>query len=320
MKKILGAISGAIVFLSVSAQAQEFVHHFDKGFTVAVLERTVPKADRKSLTKNLREYFVSQPKSNKLGRGLVDEKNKIVFGYNLEVKPMADSNKFSVTIRSDGTAFGIEDKYRSFEIKSLPETPGTIVVNDGDTIALDLLEHAESNVRIQDLIKVTRERKEDGGYFLEFEEPQDFSIQDVQMQLVSYKVYINGKFVDRKVPLFSTISHAVEFSFKNRGRIIMSPFPDEKYGLTKIGRIEDNKIVINYKGDKYEIVSEVSIMGNGKKWNLWGLFRPETESAKAYPGRLAFTTKEVNSLSEFFEDSKDKRNVNVINFDRKQSN
>ena len=207
--------------------------------------------------------------------------------------------------------------------------PGTLLVGDGDAIVIDILENPKTNGKIQDFIKVTREKRR-SGYFLDLAEPKNFSLSDVSFQLTDFKVFFKDKPLEEKTR--SLNSAFVSFYIKEIGTFIFSPFENEKYSLAKIGFIENEKIVFKHKGSAFRIVSAGLVLGAPGKWNLWGKFIPETEKQKQEGaegqrvwnsmGRtgkvpIRFVTKSRKNLASFFEPSTNppKRRRNVLSFD-----
>jgi hypothetical protein len=303
MNKILLA---AMIISACAMQAfaqREFTVETE-GTVIAVLSKTTPTVAEMALRKNIFEYGYIPKNKKGFTHGYVDTKNQMIFCYDLEFGKGANPKQFFVSIKPAENCYS-EDKYKDFKKISLPKYLDNVAVNDGDTIVLDILKNSQTGAMIQDLIKVTSERKPLGGYFSELDEAKDFSIDDVQFQIVDYDVYINDKLVENKYPNapnrrpLAVVGSAIGFTFNKRGSFMFSPFPNQKLNLEKLGVIEDNKLFFNRNGDTYKIVSKVSILGNGRKWNVWGRFEPFDAAEEQMPDWMVYRTAAGNSIAGF---------------------
>jgi len=324
MKKTLVILIVSIT-ISLNVYGQDIVTNFESGINLALLERTVPPTNNQDFF--LDTFILQHIKSNRLGRAIVDRENKVVFGYKLRVKEMENPGKFEVEIKSDSNILSYDPRYKDFARKSLT-VPGKITVNDGDTIVLDILKNPETNGKIQDLIKITRERKTSTGYFSEFRKPKDFTLNDLSLQLINFKLYLGDKLLEQKPR--NAVAPIVAPYIKGFGTFVLSPIEDKKGMLKKIGIIDDNKIIVNFKGKSLRIVSENSILGKPGKWNLWGKFEPETEKQRKkfdvktdekgnfyVEGAPKFIFQATQSSESYFETKKKspvKRRRNILRF------
>lgn len=303
--------------LSFQIYGQETARRFDNGITVAVMSKTIPPVtdpNLLTLAPLLEKDFTNAKRMN---RSILDTKNKLSYDYSLEVIADEKSDKFTVKFKLEtenllskaitmmnqtrkeandsgnknlkevmdlsGKIFDeVVPMFQGYQPKSLPKYPDEVVVNDGDTIVLDILQDPKTGAKVQDLIRVTRENKKD-GYFVDLEKPRDFSLNDLQMNLEDAQIFINGKLSNPRVAgnLIAFTGKGANVMLVNQEEtIVLAPTENQKTKFEKIGTIEDNKLIFTHNGVKYKIVSKVSILGKAGKWNLWGSIQPAVEKAK----------------------------------------
>ena len=270
-----------------AAKAQSGAIQFSDGITVAIKTETVPPNDKNPLG-NIYSSGTGYT-NNTVHRVMTDAKNKIYFGYDLMVEKQGETGKFLVTIKplskSPAELFRQNSvDYKGFTAKSLPKYPGTIVIDDGDLITLDILENPQTQAKISDIIKITSKSHKFGNYFSEREKAEDFSIDDVQLHLDKPEISFNGQ---KTVHGAGASGNFVWAYIPGKGRFIFSFRPQPEYDFQKAGTISDNKILFEYAGEKYEIVNKSAVLGSGGKWNLWVMFdqnyQPsDSESAASY--------------------------------------
>lgn len=266
--------------LSVSVAAQdELFFKLKGGITVAARMETVPQVADKKYLENLGDYAIWADST--FTRYITDSKSKILFGYELEILSENEPGKFRIAIRPL-SRIGL-DSLKDYKVMSIPKYPGDITVNDGDTISLGILENPQTKIEIVEYIKITRADKRFGGYFSERKLPKDFTLDDIQLKLSDFKIFSNNvKFSENERQVFGQV---LFFSVPDKGRFILSPFPQKGYDFQKIGIITDNKLTFTFNGDKYEIFSKSTILGDGGTWNVWVMHDSafQTPVAKNFP-------------------------------------
>ncbi len=268
-------ILGVGFFSDVKAQQSSV--RFKSGITIAI-KTEIKSADSKNKTPGSFGYSVSTSTSeNTMHRLLTDKKNKLYFGYDVTVIPQAEKDKFKVSIKPLSIDPNkLLTNLDNLTVQVLPKYPDEILVGDGDTITLEILENPQTRVKVFDLIKITTENQVGGNYFLESKTARDFTVDDVELQMSNLEVFVNGE----KIGKGGGVSGAnIYFYLPEKGRFIMSVFPRNGFNLQKIGVIENNKISFTFNGDNYKFVSSAPILGSGGKWNLWVLHDPEYRSS-----------------------------------------
>ena len=310
MNKLL-CVLVSILVISINLKAQDsLAFKFDNGINVAFKSRTIPPASEDELRKQYQESGYFNPKDiSSIVRTYTNDEDKISFNYGMEIAPNVDGKTFTVTFKAKKNQIIKSDSTdtTAYQTKSLPNYPSNIVINDGDTIVLDILQNPKTGAKIQDLIKITRENKPFDNYFSEFEEPADFSLSDVQLQLADFKLYINGNLVERP-STHSIRARFAGFEFNKYGLLVLTPTPVKGYDFKKVGVINENKLSFTLNGDKFEIVSSVMILGLGKKWNLWAAVLPREHNDYQIPENIGFITHPSNKMEEFVPTSNSNNN------------
>lgn len=270
-----------VFFNEIKAQGGSI--RFNKsGVTIAIKTEVTTTGSTISMLDNFRELSISSSE-NTIHRLLTNHKNKIYFGYDLEIVPQAEKGKFKVSIKplsiNPSTLLGNElENFDNLIAQVLPKYPDDILLEDGDTITLEILENLQTKTKILDRIKIITKNITDGNYFLKGQIARDFTINDVELRLTNFEVFVNGV----KSGTGGGMSGAnIYYYFRDKGRFIMSPFPRQGFDLQKIGVIEGNKISFTFNGDNYKFVSTSPILGTGGKWNLWVLHDPNYRSTFA---------------------------------------
>lgn len=261
------------------SKGQQGMFLLNNGTTVLIKTETNPADDS---AKSLGNIYTSNS-GNLVHRIMTDKKNKIYFGYDLLVEKQDKSERFKVSFKplskkpfdfgKDNTnvsGFNYYSQFEDFKEKKLPNYPKDIVIEDGDTLTLDLLENPKTKTKISDLIKIVSNSSDFGYQFITEDKPaRDFSFEDIMLRLVKPKININ----DKRYDTGGSVAGNVNWIYiHGKGRFIFSFHPQPEYSFQKIGVIQDNKILFKFNGDKYEFVSEAPILGQGGKWNLWVMY------------------------------------------------
>jgi hypothetical protein len=263
------------------SKGQQGMFVLDNGTTVLIKTQMTPPGDSKSSLGNI----YSSNSGEVVHRIMTDKENKIYFGYDLLVKKQEKSEKFKVSFKplskkpsdfgknnTKVNGFNYYSQFEDFKEKKLPNYPKDIIVEDGDTITLDLLENPKTNTKISDLIKIVYKSSDFGYQFItEDGSAKDFSLEDVMLRIVRPEISIN----DKKYTTGGSVAGNINWIYiHGKGRFIFSFMQQPEFNFQKIGIIQDNKISFEYNGDKYQFISESPILGQGGKWNLWVMHDP----------------------------------------------
>jgi len=255
---------------------------------------------------------------NSVNRVLVDQKSGVFFGYTLKVEPVSGSNKYRVYLQplsvEQETKIKSSKWYEDAQHANVNAlVPGTIqsgrkpqsqpapsltpvtrfpapqLLEDGDTIAVDVMVNPMTGTRISDRITIS---SKDLPLTSDSRKPaRDFTLDDIEMKISNYRLLINNQMVTQEKPQAGCAGPIVWFYVPGEGRFIFSIKPRAGYDFQRIGAIEDNKIAFSVNGKNFEWQSESPIVGNGGKWNLYVLhdakFEPDYEEYLIDPDEQA---------------------------------
>ena len=226
-------------------------------------------------------FIEAEDRPNLVHRVFVDAKNELFFGYELLVEPAGAARRFRVSVRALSAeyvqalrarpAFARRRLHPSYSAAAFPTVPQ--LVEDGDTIALDVLQNPRTGEKVVDLLTVSAEDPRRQERAPSREPARDLSLEDVHINVFDYKVNVNGATVHRSGggvggPVFW-------FSVGGRGRFIVSLVERPGYPFEKVARVGRHRIAFEWGGETYEIVTGqpvVDIVGN---WNAWVMHDPD---------------------------------------------
>lgn len=299
-KYLLYVLTGLLVCGFIQkANAQQGEIKFANGIIVAI---KVEKNGENQNSSNISTLSASD--ENSIHRVLIDKKNKLYAGYDLEITPTADAEQFEVLIKPlsvnqdiAGAINTIGDS-NNLSLRSIPKYPGKITVKDGDTIALEVLENPQTGEKISDLIKITRKKQESGSYFSDEKMIKGFAINDVKLSIKGFEVYVNGEKV--KFSGGGMIGSVLWVYFPNKGRFIFSPIEQPGYNFQKIGVIDDKQMSFDYEGTNYKLVSNSPILSSGK-WYLWVMADPNYEPSEKNSSNPSLTFGAASNVDGLFD-------------------
>jgi hypothetical protein len=236
---------------------------------------------------------VVKDEGNTLHRLLADEKGRIVFVYDLVITKLESPKRFQVSARPLSTGFEEQLRVQNpVAFQHLAETRSGVPtlahateqqsVKDGETFALDLLINEPLGVKVVDYVTVASE-----SWLLApvpASQPlRDFGLSNVELAVKDYELFLDEQEVLSSASRRNCTGALLWFALPGQGRFVFSLIPYEGYDFRKIGAIENNKIVFNWKGTHYEWISRAPIVGSGGSWNLWVLHDPDYVDIFALP-------------------------------------
>lgn len=226
-------------------------------------------------------FVESGDKPNLVRRVFVDSKDELFFGYELIVERVSDSKQFRVAVRplsveylkqlAARPAFRKRRLHPSFNPSAFSTAPQ--LVGDGDTFALDVLRNPRTGVKIVDVIQVSLSDADADESATE-EPPRDFALEDISLQVKNYELLIDGESV-YKSPGGSLSGPLIWLALRDRGRFVFSLVPRPGYDFRKTARLEGDRIIFEWGGERFEWVSSEAVVGLGGNWNLWVLHDPD---------------------------------------------
>jgi hypothetical protein len=198
-------------------------------------------------------------------RILIENHQKKYFGYDLHVDPLGGG--FSITFKPLTIS---AENLRMFKIDAswkqipLPSYPNVIQVNDGETIALDLMINPSTGQKIVEYVTVNAPSKAPTAV-----PARDLKIEDIQMSLYSPRLRINGKVWDwNGGDAHGEAGGSVLWIYiPERGRFLLSFAP--RSGYRKMGETRATKMKFTWNGEEYELESQAKILPSEGVWNLY---------------------------------------------------
>ncbi len=221
-------------------------------------------------------------------RVLLDGAGKYIFGYDVLIEAVPASKMFNIAvtpldpkIEKELLAGGPGSQPQ--HIPTLPQSAEPQILDDGDSIALDLLVNPRSGLKIVDLVRVSFARE---NLFQEMPRslPKDFTLEAVALRVVDFRLLVDDSLVGAGKPGTDFNGALIWCYVEGEGRFIFSLVPREGYQFKKVGIIADNRIEFSLNGKRFEWLSTASILPTGGTWNLWVLHDP---------GYLPFGTQQV---------------------------
>ncbi|MCA1622216.1 MAG: GWxTD domain-containing protein [Acidobacteria bacterium] len=309
--------AGCLVTAASRAEAQQSSVSFNKtGVSVIFKVETSSSEATKQSSDSL--YYTSYDeteKESRVHRVLADRASGAYFGYDLIVESTSVPAKYKISIKPLSINPPKEMRMNDLTLRLLPKYPAEMIVEDGDTIALDILVNSQTQVKIVDLIKVTTKKPQEASSFsfgtargsgfnpssssvaksgsIDKRAARDFTPNDVTLRLTAPKLLVNGA-----VGAFpgsnwngGMIEGSIIFLYvPGKGRFVFSLFPHDNFNFQKDAVIENNKITFRSDNERYELISKAPIVNNGGNWNLWILNDP------AYKPDLAFSSTDDDNI------------------------
>ncbi|MDQ4123886.1 MAG: GWxTD domain-containing protein [Acidobacteriota bacterium] len=281
-----------------AAAQQSSVSFNKKGISVVFkIETSSPESTKQSLGGVYFTGYNETEKESRVHRVLGDRAGGVYFGYDLVIETQAESNKFKVSVRPLSINPPEQMRLGDLTARSLPKYPEDMIVEDGDTIALDVLVNPQTKVKIVDLITITTKKPRtasdvssfttttaSGGFgsgrsenFSNRQKPRDFTPNDVKLRLTSPKLFVNGSLSQIRGSQWEGIieGSVISLYIPEKGRFIFSLFPQENFNFRKDAILENSKIVFHANGERYELISSAPISSEGGNWSLWMLNDPD---------------------------------------------
>lgn len=208
-------------------------------------------------------------------RSMIDDTTHTIVGYDLYAEPAGAPDRFLVRIEP------LTKTMTAGNVIPLPKYPAPQIVNEGDTIALDLLASPDGKQKLVDYIEIAR--KLDPPPAKPGPAPRDFTLDDGPLALhfeSPTAFYIDGRKFAGMVGFTGKPGATLWFAIPDRpGRFILSLAPHARF--RRAGVIRDNVLTFEDGGNAYEYRASAPILGAGKAWNLYVFHDPSYQPKPA---------------------------------------
>lgn len=286
--KTVAILFGLLLLPGLGAAQEDTRRHLvvplaEGGFVAFKSETAWAGTTKKSIAvQALQGEFRSQAfvdKDHVIHRVLVDAAGKYVFGYDLVIQAVPASKTFNIGVKPldvqiESKLLASNSDGQPARIATLPQSAEPQILDDGDSIALDLLVNQNTGVKIVDLVRVSFDRTnlwDDNPRTL----PRDFTLDAVALTLMDFRLLIDGNLVAAGKPGTNFAGALLWCYVEGQGRFIFSLVPRDGYQFHKVGIINENRIEFTVLGKHYEWLSSSPILPSGGTWNVWVLHDPK---------------------------------------------
>jgi hypothetical protein len=203
--------------------------------------------------------------SNTNHRILEDMDQKRFFGYDLQVNALG-SGRFQLNFKPLTVTASM---HKWMDLDGWTEIPLTSVlaskqVNDGETVAVDLMVNPGTGEKIVEYITVGSPSGSNGT-------ARDFQMNDVQMSLASPQLRLNGKYMEwNHGDAHGTASGSMIWVYvPDRGRFLISFTPHAELGFRQAGEVRGSQIKFVWNDETYELKGTERIMPADGAWNVY---------------------------------------------------
>jgi hypothetical protein len=214
--------------------------------------------------------------NDRIHRSMFDKTGGVYFGYNLGVEPAGPPKSYRVVIEPlSGDRISIHTPAGELLTRpaAIPKYPPPQIVQEGDTLALDLLVSPDGAQKMVDYIRISS--FVEPGAATMTSPPRDFTLDDGPLDLKfpsPTRFWINGQAWQGLAGFTVKPGATVWFAVPNRGRYILSLAPRD--GFQKAGTVRGHVLAFQDGGDRYEYRASGPILGRAGAWNLYVLHDP----------------------------------------------
>jgi hypothetical protein len=197
-------------------------------------------------------------------RILMDDNQKRFFGYDLQVGVLG-GGRFQLSFKPLTTVMIRKtldlDKWTEISLSSVPSS---MQLNDGDTVALDLLINPGSGEKIVEYITVSAPPGPGSS-------ARDLQMGDIQMSLANPQLHINGRSWEwNRGDAHGYASGAVLWvHVPDRGRFLISFQPHADLGFRPAGEVNGSQVKFVWNGETYELKGSERILPADGAWNIY---------------------------------------------------
>src|ERR1022692_4041913 len=234
--------------------------------------------------------IASADSGNGASRFVIDEVHRQYFGYDISAEATSVAGQYRVTI----APLTWTPKEQGLTPVLLPKYPEPQLVNESDTIELDLLVSPDGKQKVSDYIQVgmkpeplaATNTQQPKGYTLD-DGPVNFDFEN------DATVWVNGEKYPGSYGSETKPGATVWFYYPGQGRYVLSLVSHD--GFSKAGDIRDNVISFQGEGQQFEIRTMKLIVGSFTgAWNLYVLHDPTFQPKEA--GSVQFATDRLENL------------------------
>jgi len=235
-------------------------------------------------------------KDDRLYRVVQLRPKKIYFGYEVAVEAREDG-RYDVRfapLPAEMSDLGRQDLDEGWLAAPLPAYPNAQTVDNGEVIALDLMENPETGQRIVDYLTIgddaLRTETLDGP-------ARDFTPEDAWIRIMEPLVTVDGEVIEPTRNFSGGISGAIAWIYTpSHGRYLLSLAPRKAQGFELGGEVRLGTMKIETGGSRIELNCSEPIATGKQAYNLYVLHQPAFRSPKSYAKFLMGSTSSLETL------------------------
>ncbi len=279
-----------LLFMSAcTALAQEswqqkpgFINSFDAGNAAQIRLRIAFMAEpnRDGLDALLGANGITMNDGTAVNRYVIDKVHHRYFGYDISAEATSVPGQYRVTV---APLTWIPPKEQSSLVPLLlPKYPEPQIMNESDTLQLDLLTTSDGKQKVADYIQVRYKPLQEPPAATSKGLAKDYTPDDgpIKFDLDDYTIWIGGEKYSGSNGSDSQPGATLWFYYPGEGRYILSLIPHD--GFSKAGEIRDNVFSFEAGGRQVEIRTMKSIIGDSPGvWNLYAIHDPAFQPKSA---------------------------------------
>lgn len=206
-----------------------------------------------------------------------------VVAYEVRVKPLEDRRRFEVTLRAGSpTAQQAKDwniNLERVEATFLSNYPKPLTINNGDTLAIEVLGNARTGARLVDYFLISDGPVPDGpapaerNSGAEAVHPRPLSISDIELSIFRFEVRRNAQSIYKSEG--GMRGRFIWLDVPGVGRFILTLEPKaEANGFESTAYVSGQQIVFSHGGNRYEIATREPIIPASGTFSLWLRYDP----------------------------------------------
>ena len=206
--------------------------------------------------------------------------------YEITVRRIEEGKRFEIDLRSwkptPDEARAVEIDPARVETDFLRNYTAPIAINDGDTVALDVLFNPRTGVKLVDYFRITSSRPiVQNGSAESNAKARLLEIEDIEFSVNKFKLSLNGEAVYAGEGGMG--GRFIWLDVPQTGRFIFSLIPlAEADGFHRSAFLTRTRISFTHGADKYELSSPNSIIPASGVFHLWVRFDPTFTFPLAY--------------------------------------
>lgn len=206
------------------------------------------------------------PTARGVHRLISDIADKQELGYDVLLEPLVDGQTMQLTFKPLNVTpdVPIEPGYKLLPPPKFPVGP---VMHVGDTVALVLLVNPFTHQKLVDYLSLYPAGADEKQAR---KSVQDFTVNDVQLNLDRPRVWVNGKlFEDDSQSKGGITAHALALYLAGNGAFVISLWPDPRLNLQKAGMLDGNTLTFRAGSSEYRVECASNIAPGTGIYNVY---------------------------------------------------